>query len=415
MRLSDLKPADYNPRRISAEAKRGLRASIERFGLVQPIIFNERTGRVVGGHQRLDVLVAGGETETDVVVVDLPESEEKALNVALNSPAISGEFTEDLDALLAEIRAIEPDLFDELLLDQLIAAASPAAGKTDPDAVPEPPAEPVSKPGELYVLGNHRLLCGDATNPEHVARLLGGEKPRLMLTDPPYGVSLDMEWRDRAGKNALGPAEKSYMRGEGHANTSISGDTKADWSDAFELVPSLDTAYVWHASAYAIEVGTGLRRIGFDIKQQIIWMKPRFALSRQHYHWQHEPCWYARKPGSAPFRGARDQSTIWEAASPKMIMGGRTEEKVDHPTQKPAALYTRPIANHLERGACFYEPFGGSGTAIIAAESTGTRCLAMEIDPRYVDVIRRRWGEFAHGEGCAWEEATAAAVESEPA
>ena len=183
------------------------------------------------------------------------------------------------------------------------------------------------------------------------------------------------------------------MRGDGHRNTTISGDTKADWSDAFELVPSLDTAYVWHASAFAIEVGLGLRRIGFDIKQQIIWRKPHFALSRQHYHWQHEPCWYARKDGSAKFRGSRDQSTIWEAASPKMLMNpaGEHEEKVDHPTQKPLVLYTRPIENHLAPGGCFYEPFGGSGTAIAAAEKTGRRCIAIELDPRFVDVIVLRW------------------------
>ena len=215
-----------------------------------------------------------------------------------------------------------------------------------------------------------------------------------MLTDPPYGVSLDMEWRDRAGKNALGKAERSYMRAAGHANTSLSGDTRADWSEAFELVPSIATAYVWHASAHSVAVGAGLERLGFVLSQQIIWLKPRFALSRQHYHWQHEPCFYARRKGALPFRGTRDQATVWEAASPKMIMGGRTEEKVDHPTQKPAVLYTRPLANHLRRGECFYEPFAGSGTAIVAAEQTGTRCFAMEVDPRYVDVIRQRWGEF---------------------
>jgi DNA modification methylase len=203
-----------------------------------------------------------------------------------------------------------------------------------------------------------------------------------------------MEWRDRAGLNGLGPAEASYLqRGDGHRNTAISGDTRADWSDAFELVPSLDTAYVWHASAYSVEVGSGLRRIGFELKQQIIWRKPHFVLSRQHYHWQHEPCWYARKDGAAKFRGSRDQSTIWDAASPKMLMNpaGEREEKVDHPTQKPVALYTRPIENHLEPGECFYEPFGGSGSAIAAAETTGRRCLAIELDPKYVDVIVARW------------------------
>jgi DNA modification methylase len=180
-------------------------------------------------------------------------------------------------------------------------------------------------------------------------------------------------------------------RGEGHTNTAISGDTRADWSEAFELVPSLDVAYVWHASAYAIEVGQGLRRIGFELKQQIIWRKPQFALSRQHYHWQHEPCWYARRPGSDRFLGTRDQSTVWEAASPKMIMLGRGEEKCDHPTQKPVALMTRPLENHLAPGELVYEPFAGSGTTLVAAEMTHTRCRAVEIDPKYCDVVVARW------------------------
>ncbi|MCC6450502.1 MAG: site-specific DNA-methyltransferase [Candidatus Aureabacteria bacterium] len=186
------------------------------------------------------------------------------------------------------------------------------------------------------------------------------------------------------------------QRTVGHTNTTISGDTRADWSGAFELVPSLDTAYVWHASAFTLEVGAGLRRIGFELKQMLIWRKPHFALSRTNYHQQFEPAWYARKPKSARFLGSRDQSTIWDAPSPKMLMnpGGASEERVDHPTQKPAVLYTRPIQNHLERGECFYEPFGGSGTGIIAAEQTGVRCLAMEIDPRFIYVIVSRWERF---------------------
>ena len=250
------------------------------------------------------------------------------------------------------------------------------------------------KPSQVWTLGANRLMCGDSTNVDDVKRLLDGAEPRLLLTDPPYGVQLDMEWRDRAGLNGMGPAEGSYMkRAEGHQNVSISGDTRADWSEAFELVPSLDTAYVWHASAYSIEVGLGLRRIGFELKQQLIWRKPHFVLSRQHYHWQHEPAWYARKPGAAKFLGSRDQSTIWEAASPKMLMNpaGEREAKVDHPTQKPIVLYTRPIENHLEPNEAFYEPFAGSGTAIIAAEQTSRRCLAMEVDPKFLAVIVQRY------------------------
>ncbi len=395
MRLDALAPAPFNPRTISPESLAGLGESVKRFGLVQPVIWNRRSGHVVGGHQRVKALLAQGVAETDVVVVDLPEAEEKALNLALNSPSISGAFTADALALIDEVAKSLPDLAEALLFSDLRDAVEDllprVVREVTEDDIPPTPAEPVSKPGDLWILGGHRLLCGDSTRAEDVARVLAGDAPRLLLTDPPYGVELDMEWRDRAGLNALGPAQSSYMRGEGHRNTTISGDTKADWSGAFELVPSLDTAYVWHASAFSVEVGAGLRRIGFELKQQIIWRKPHFALSRQHYHWQHEPCWYARKPGSAKFLGTRDQSTIWDAASPKMLMSGSNEEKVDHPTQKPVALYSRPIQNHLEEGEVFYEPFGGSGTAIAAAEQTGRRCRAIELDPKFVDVIVCRW------------------------
>jgi DNA modification methylase len=393
-RVEDLQPWEDNPRQISAKALVGLRNSIKRFGLVQEIVVNRRNMRVVGGHQRLEVLRDLGMKEAPVVFVDLPESDEKALNVTLNNPAIAGEFTDGLQAILAEISANSPLEFEELRLDALLETSLDGIIE---DEAPEPPKKPVTRTGDLWILGDHRLLCGDSTNADDVRRVLADAGPRLLLTDPPYGVELDMEWRDRAGLNSLGLAERSYMRKEGHKNTRISGDTKADWSDAFELVPSLETAYVWHASAFSIEVGMGLRRIGFDLKQQIIWRKPHFALSRQHYHWQHEPCWYARKKRALPFRGSRDQSTIWDAASPKMLMTGSTEEKVDHPTQKPVALYVRPIKNHLKPGERFYEPFCGSGTAIIAAEQTRARCDAIELDPTFADIAVARWQNFTGG------------------
>ena len=383
--------ASYNPRRIDPDQLLALRRSLRTFGAVEPVVANRRTGRIVGGHQRVKAAEAEGIETLPVVWVDLDETGERQLNLALNK--ISGEWDEPaLAALLEELGAAALDLtgFDGSEVDELIARMRHDARTVDPDEVPEPPKVAVTKPGDLYVLGKHRLLCGDSTKAADVARLLEDEKPFLLLTDPPYGVSLDMEWRDRAGLNTKGPAEASYL----HTNTTMSGDTRADWSEAFELVPSLSVAYVWHASAFAIEVGAGLRRIGFELNQQIIWDKEQLVLSRQHYHWQHEPCWYARKKGSPPFIGSRDQTTIWKAPSPKMIMSGSKEERVDHPTQKPAVLFTRPIENHLPGGGLVYEPFAGSGTALIAAEQTGRRCLALEIDPVYCDVVVARWEKF---------------------
>jgi DNA modification methylase len=227
-------------------------------------------------------------------------------------------------------------------------------------------------------------------------------------------------------------------RTAGHNETTISGDTRADWSEAFALVPSLQVAYVWHASVYTREVLDGVVRIGFLYPQQIIWDKGRVVLTRTHYWYQHEPCWYVRKPGApwlgdsaeelkknparlelkgttiltrphyaaqhepciyvrkknAPWFGvAGDNSTVWSCPSPKFIMGGSDEQKYDHPTQKPVMLMVRPIANHLMRGDSVYEPFLGSGTTLIAAEMTGRRCFGLELDPKFVDVVVRRWQE----------------------
>ncbi|MCE9635604.1 MAG: site-specific DNA-methyltransferase [Planctomycetes bacterium] len=390
--MASLREDPQNARKHDKRNLAAIAASLSEFGQRKPVVALA-DGTVIAGNGTLAAAKSLGWTEIAVATFE-DEAKAKAYAIADNR---AGELASWDDDLLAQtLSGIDESLraacgFSSAELERLCKAAS---GGGDPDEVPEAPAEPTAKRGDLFILGRHRLLCGDSTNAEDVRRVLDGATPRLLLTDPPYGVSLDMEWRDRAGLNGLGPAESSYLqRGEGHKNTAISGDTKADWSDAFELVPSLDTAYVWHASAFSVEVGAGLRRIGFELKQQIIWRKPHFVLSRQHYHWQHEPCWYARKDGSAKFRGSRDQSTIWDAASPKMLMNpvGEREEKVDHPTQKPVALYTRPIENHLEPGECFYEPFGGSGSAIAAAETTGRRCYAIELDPKYVDVIVARW------------------------
>jgi DNA modification methylase len=254
-------------------------------------------------------------------------------------------------------------------------------------------ASPGSRLGDLWLLGPHRVLCGDATSPEAVGRLLGERKQRLMVTDPPYGIELDSEWRDRAGLNGCGPAEASYMkkRTTGHTETAISGDTRADWSEAFALVPSLDVAYVWHASKFTREVLDGLLRIGFLHHQQIIWNKGRTVLTRTLYWFQHEPCWFVRKKNAPWYGKAGENSTIWDSPSPKFIMGGADEDKYDHPTQKPVDLMRRPILNHLRRGELVYDSFLGSGTTLAAAELNERACYGMELDPKYADVVVQRW------------------------
>jgi len=283
--------------------------------------------------------------------------------------------------------------FDDIELQRLLEAQEAAPGLIDEDAVPEVQQDPVARLGDLFVLGNHRVVCGDCTEPDVVARLLGVAKPLLLVTDPPCGIELDSEWRDRAGLNGCGPAEASYMRRrtEGHTETTISGDTRADWSPAFELLPDLQVGYVWHASKFTSEVLAGLLRIGFLHHQQLIWNKGRTVLTRTLYWFQHEPCWFVRKKNAPWFGKAGENSTVWDSPSPKFIMGASDEEKFDHLTQKPMELMRRPILNHTLPGESCYDPFLGSGTTLIAAEQTGRVCYGVELDAKYVDVIIRRW------------------------
>jgi DNA modification methylase len=383
-----------NPRKNDAAVDR-MCSSIREFGFKVPVLARS-DGEVVDGHLRLKAARKLRITEVPVILCDeWSPAQVKAFRLMVNRSVAWADWDEELLALeLQELNESDFDLtltgFDPKEIDDLLATPE---DDDQANAAPPLPENPVSRPGDLWLCGKHRVLCGDATSAETVAQLLGDRKPSLLVTDPPYGIELDSEWRDRAGLNGCGPAEASYMkhRTEGHTETTISGDTRADWSAAFELVPSLQIAYVWHASVFTREVLNGLLRIGFLYPQQIIWNKGRTVLTRTHYWYQHEPCWYVRKKNAPWFGKAGENSTVWDSASPKFIMGGSDEEKFDHPTQKPVDLMRRPILNHTKRGELVYEPFLGSGTTLAAAELTERVCLGLELDPKYIDVIVQRW------------------------
>jgi DNA modification methylase len=401
-----------NPRKNDAAVDR-MCASIREFGFKIPVLARS-DGEVVDGHLRLKAARKLNITEVPVILCDeWTPAQVKAFRIMVNRSVTWADWDEELLSLeLQELSAADFDLdltgFNPKEIDDLLALPDEEKLNETP-AVPE---HPVSRSGDLWICGKHRILCGDSTSAEAVAQLLGDRKPKLMVTDPPYGIELDSEWRDRAGLNGCGPAEASYMkqRTKGHTETTISGDTRADWSQAFELVPSIQIAYVWHASIFTREVLDGLLRIGFLYPQQIIWNKGRTVLTRTHYWYQHEPCWYVRKKNAAWFGKAGENSTIWDSASPKFIMGGSDEQKFDHPTQKPIELMRRPILNHTKRGELVYEPFLGSGTTLAAAEVTERVCCGMELDPKYVDVIVRRWETLSgkkatlDGDGRSFEE-----------
>ncbi len=375
------------------DQQRALAAALGEVGWVAQVLVNQTTGHVVDGHLRVELALSRHEPTVPVTYVELSADEEPLVLATLDPlAAMATAEKEALEALLAGL-APEDDVLASLLaeLGETNGIRRPVLG--DPDEIPPVPdeADVYVKPGDLWLLGEHRLLCGDATDPDAVARLLDGAQPTLLSTDPPYGVSLDPRWRDGV-RNELGPAEQPYMRIEGHRNTTLSGDTRVDWAEAFALVPSLTVGYVWHAGVHAAEVAQGLIRVGFEIASQVIWDKGLFAMGRSWYHWAHEPCWVIRKPGIPHlFHGERDQSTIWRAPSPKMVMGGSTEDKQDHPAQKPVLLSEIPIRNHIGLGDVVYDPFLGSGTTLVAAETLGRRCYGLEIEPRYCQVIVERW------------------------
>ncbi|MGO9180781.1 MAG: DNA modification methylase [Candidatus Limnocylindrales bacterium] len=411
---------------MSEEELDALERSLRQFGFVQPVVARREDRTVIGGHQRLLAARRLGLATVPVILLDISAELARLLGLTLNK--ISGTWDDALLArLLAELQSV-PDLdlslsgFDDDEVRELLRSLETREKRERQEsfdldeALEEARRTPLrAKPGEIWQLGEHRLGCLDATDPLAVARLLAGAEPRLLATDPPYGVSLNPTWRDGV-YNALGPAERPYMRMDGqalpdlapeahggaygrtrgHRNTTLSGDTRADWSEAFELVPSLTVGYVWHAGVHAGEVAAGLERIGFEIVSQVIWDKGLFAIGRSWYHWSHEPCWVVRKKGAkVPFRGSRDQATIWRAPSPKMIMSGSEERKEDHPTQKPLLLFETPIRNHLKAGEGVYDPFLGSGTCLIAAERQGALCYGVEVDPVYVDIILRRFERFS--------------------
>lgn len=377
---SSLNPAAYNPRKITKSEMGKLRRSLVEFGWLEPIAVNKTTGNVVGGHQRLQAAVLEGMPEVPVIYCDLTESREMAANLALNR--VSGEWDElKLGSVFDKMSSFGDDLaldlsgFDQAEMTRIMNRSTPPE-----PPIPPLPDKPKSKPGTLYVLGRHRLLCGDATNPACVDRLLGSDVPHLMVTDPPYGVEYDANWRNEA------------LRGDGkplgaRAIGRVANDDNADWGAAWALFPG-DVVYIWHAYRNTHIVAGSIIASGFELKSQIIWNKSNFAISRCHYHPKHEPCWYAvRKGKTGHWASDRKQTTVWDIPKP-------SKSETGHSTQKPIECMAIPMHNSSKRGDMVYDPFVGSGTSIVAAEAIGRTVLAMEIDPKYCDVVIKRYASL---------------------
>jgi DNA modification methylase len=375
--LDRLVPSPRNARTHSEAQVAEIAGSIRAFGFTNPILVGE-DGDVVAGHGRLAAARQLGLAEVPVISLKgLNELQRRQLVLADNRIALNAGW--DLDMLHLELKDLSGLGADLSMLgftkQELAAALAPLlAGLTDENAVPDVAEDAVSGPGDIWCLGSHRIGCGDSTDAGFVSALLGDVKPELMVTDPPYGVEYDPGWRHDRGLSG------SVRGGK------IRNDERADWGETWALFPG-SIAYVWHGALRAIPVAESLVREGFIIRAQIIWAKDRLVIGRGDYHWQHEPCWYAvRTKGN--WTGDRKQTTLWT------IPSGGQDIETSHSTQKPVECMRRPILNNSSPGQAVYEPFLGSGTILIAAETTGRSCFGIELDPLYVDVAVRRWQAF---------------------
>ncbi len=378
--IERLRPYARNAKMHGPDQVARIAASMARFGWTVPCMVGD-DGELIAGHGRVLAATELGLSEVPVIRLGhLDEAERRAYRIADNKLTELGDWDEGLlrdevAGLLAEdfdlsLLGFAEDELEALLQDPDLADDGAAEGE---DEIPEPPADPVSVPGDLWQLGPHRLICGDSTCADVVTNLLGDVRPLLMVTDPPYGVEYDPSWRNQSGASATKRTGK------------VLNDDRADWREAWALFPG-DVAYVWHGALHATTVADSLIAAGFDIRSQIIWAKDRLVLSRGDYHWQHEPCWYAvKKRGKGHWAGDRKQTTLWQIANKDQ------DAETVHGTQKPVECMRRPILNNSSPGQAIYEPFMGSGTTLIAAETTGRVCYGIELNPAYVDVAIARW------------------------
>ncbi|KKL83531.1 hypothetical protein LCGC14_1973820, partial [marine sediment metagenome] len=372
-------PSAQNARTHTESQIAQIGASITEWGWTIPVLVDE-VDTILAGHGRvLAAQLLGLDNIPVMVAKGWSEEQKRAYVIADNKLAENAGW--DMEALGVELTDLSGIGFDLGLIGfsqgELNALVAPAGGHTGEDDAPDAQDVAITCLGDVWRCGGHRVLCGDATDKGDVERALDGAVPHLMVTDPPYGVEYDAGWRNRVG--VLGQA----ARAEG----TVTNDDNADWRDAWVLFPG-DVVYVWHAGNRAHIVAESLINSGFEIRHQVIWAKNNIVIGRGHYHPKHEPCWYAvRINGTGNWQGDRKQTTVWNIDKSMKSETGLS-------AQKPVECMRRPIVNNSKRGDHVYDPFLGSGTTMIAAESVGRVCYGLEIEPTYVDVTVRRWQEF---------------------
>lgn len=376
---AELLPADYNPRKDLKPGDKEyekLKRSIEQFGYVEPVIWNKTTGRVVGGHQRLKVLIDMGMTEVDCVVVELSEEKEKALNVALNK--ISGEWDNDkLALLIADLQGTDFDVsltgFEPAELESLFREDTKKGVHDDEFDVDAELKQPIfSKAGDLWQLGEHRLVCGDSTKAETYATLMNGKVANLVVTDPPYNVNYE---------GSAGKIKNDSMDEERFEQFLFDAYTQMATAMADDA-----SIYIFHSDSHGLAFRKAFEEAGFYLSGCCIWKKQSLVLGRSPYQWQHEPVLFGwKKAGKHQWYTGRKETTIWEFDKPK--------KNGDHPTMKPIPLLAYPIMNSSMANSLVLDPFGGSGSTLIACEQTNRICYTIELDEKFCDVIVKRYIE----------------------
>ena len=407
--ITDIKPFQGNPRDITQEALSGLRASLERFGYIDLLIVNKRNMELVAGHQRLKILQEAGIKNVTCIMVDVDDMMQQVMNVTLNNSAIAGYFTQAIIPILERLRQEMPEDYTNLRLQELREECKDLEieiqGNTLPDDIPAPPKEAVTKTGDLWILGDHRLLCGSSTNSADVCKLMDGHKAQLLATDPPYMVDYTGADRPNGGKDwsnlyhevDIPDAEQFY---------------REFYSIALGHIDKNSALYLWHADRRLVMIHKIWEELGLLIHQHIVWVKPCAVLSFSVYPWRHEPCLFGWQKGNKPFFRPSQKTigTVWfttllrngDPEAPEYYCdiwevdweGKKRNSGLEHPTVKPTEIFAIPMRVHTRPGDICFEPFSGSGSQIIAAERLGRRCFAMELEPVFCDVAIRRWEEF---------------------
>ena len=381
--INNLKSDHKNARKRTDRSATLIAESLKRYGAARSIVIDEN-GRILAGNgtvegakkagiDKVRIIEAEGDELIAVRRTGLTEDEKVGLAIADNRSSDLSEWDNEMLRQLSEEHDLSPWFEDDELLAEVLETVE---GNTDPDDVPEPPAEPTTKPGDLWILGNHRLLCGDSTNIQHVERLMDGQKADMWLTDPPYNIAYE------GGTKKRRAIENDSMNAD---------DFRAFLRDCYSLADSVlrpgGAFYVWHADTEGYNFRGAALDIGWNVRQTLIWNKNNSAFGRSDFHWKHEPCLYGWKEGAAhSWHNDRKQTTVLDFNRPS-----RSEQ---HPTMKPVDLIEYCMGNNTRNGDIVLDSFGGSGTTLIAAERIGRKARLMELDPAYCDVIVKRWEDF---------------------